>query len=289
MLLTMSPGQITDRTDAFRRALFEITDVYTPVIRCPLSAVSTGIFLEATSGDEGRFIKTLTDRGNEEWSMLLWPSSSLSLFVAFDEVWDSVGQSSHDWRFVLLREQGLVPTRGAPCVAVFGGLRIRFYLQRRGEANAVRQWLRCEWEPYRYTGSHGNSPLVAEEVLAHISFDAEKAAHPHFHFDSIPLTTSVYERLTASPTSARHDFGSNNFDSFGSSGFITGRDTDLRHVHLPSTPKWTASVFAKDAEPSLTSPLPHQHYPSSTTELDNWFAWNVSYFLDQFKVAIGDA
>lgn len=174
-------------------------------------------------------------------------------------------------------------------MAVFGGLRIRFYLKRKGESSGVRQWLRCEWEPYRYVGGPVQSALLAEEVVANISFDAACAAHPHFHFDSIPLTTSAYEKFSQSPGPLSNDFGAADFDSFGSTGFITSQDTDLRHVHLPSTTLWTSNVYLNNPQSSIASPLPHQRYPASTAELDNWFAWNIYYFLNQFQVAVGDS
>lgn len=290
MLLALTSSGVTDRATSFQSVLRAATGDNVPVTRRSLGPHKSIISIEGTAEQTGDFVRTQTDRGALEWALLLWPGSALSLFLAFDEEWVSVGTPDRDWKHVLLSDNTNAPRgRANRDQYVFGGLRIRFYLQRTNPVGSVRQWLRCEWEPYRCLVPDENAEISRDDVLSALEFDAMEAAHPHFHFDSIPLTASTHAQMFSDSADTVQDFGSGaTFGTFCSDGFVTSNETDLQHIHLPSSPGWPMTPFSASAKPSVTSPLPHQMYPASTDELDNWFAWNVRYFLNQFQVAMGD-
>ena len=81
MLLALNSAELTARADSFRHALNEITGDFVPVTRRRLENIGASICIESISDYQDRFIRTLTDRGREEWSLFLWPGSALSLYV----------------------------------------------------------------------------------------------------------------------------------------------------------------------------------------------------------------
>jgi hypothetical protein len=264
------------------------------------------VVIRIFESDVEGLINATSQRGRE-WAGLIMRGTAFALYLSFDEEWRKVPPDKNDWRrkLVALQLDGStaiqhhsIGAKKPQDIWLFGGLRMRFYIQ--AEDQALHQWLRCEWEPYEYQPKaaeicHPDATTV-EKLKLSLVFNGSCIAHPHFHFDSIPLSKAAKQRIKNSlqePNGFMEGLpgaAPNQFVREFATGMIANTDSVLQHLHLPTIARWQdVDAFSLDGHlVNATTPLPHQHYPTSVTELDRWFGWCLHYFLDQFRQYVAE-
>lgn len=293
MLLFIEDSDLTRRSARYMEILKKTTGGAVSIIPTRIAdGYTTQILIDDI---EHKDIVTVTsERGKTESAVALEMGTSYNLYLAFEEEWFKLSiNAKEDWRLKILKlfDSDISKYKPGQHIWVFGGLRLRFYIKpvNLNHSN-ITQWLRCEWEPYRYDENLANSydgNDEKESVKHGVYYDGGSSAHPHFHFDSIPLKKVNNDRpqfVEEGSNFYTFNSGSKLASNSFTSGFVTSNDSDINHIHLPMVANWlTSSDFPLPQHHSLAlNPLPHQSYPKTLDELDNWFSWNLRYFENQF-------
>lgn len=252
----------------------------------------------------------LADSGRaQEWAHSIECGESFLLYVAFHEDWRKVPKNASSWERKVLYPALKSPDSTIPTTArkgvgegwIFNGAGLRFYIQPcdGGNKGGIYLWLRCDWEAYRFVKEMFEEQVRSEgkdaDPRCALIFDGRTAAHPHFHFDSIHLNSAFRKRVRAITGPGM------NFESFSSPsssafpellrGVIDKRESHIPDMHLPIMAPWKKAMptnaFSDEIRTAL-SPLPHQNYPATTEEIENWFEWCLNYFSHQFLDAVAD-
>lgn len=313
MLLILNDTELQQRLDTYRGTVHEVVQNLHVIGRHnTMAGNGTTISIEPNA-TESDVVRVRSEREVDEWAAMLSLGKSFSLYLAFNEDWHRVPPDKSDWRRIILTEtigQADADGRRRPTKPegwwLFAGLRLRFYVGCESSAaptQGLYQWLRCEWEPYDFSppvasSSTPRQPKNSAEIAPALIFPGGVAAHPHFHFDSVPLNSAARAEANSRFTDPRAfteqvaeeapQFG----QSVGPDWILQSSSTALGHLHLPTITSWQHShgssvMFGREI-PSASAPLPHQHYPKRTTELDQWFSWCVTYFKHQFGEYIQD-
>ncbi|MDI1236656.1 MAG: hypothetical protein PSV26_04140 [Polaromonas sp.] len=308
MLLILNDLELSQRAAAFSRVLATAPESGYQIDRQRVSPDVVAIRMLESEVDG--LIKATSQRG-PEWAGRIMRGTAFTLYLSFEEEWRKVPPDKNDWRRKIVTLQtaassSIQTSRTAANklldIWLFGGLRMRFYVQAEDalEDRGLHQWLRCEWEPYEYEPEAADiyyaDATVEEKLKLSLVFNGSGIAHPHFHFDSIPLTKAAKQRLRSTlPPQTGFMAGSldsspNQFLNEFATGMVSNTDSILQHLHLPTIARWQhVDAFSlKGYFANATTPLPHQHYPTSVAELDRWFGWCLHYFVDQFRQYVAE-
>lgn len=297
MLLAIKEQDLIERSSSLAEAFANATATSISIHRVTTDrTVTLGVLMEKSTD----YVRAQSDRG-EEWVVMVALGDSFRLYVAFDECWTRFTTRKPSWQYRLIDaiQNAAGPNKVKPPPSdpmfAFGGLRIRFYLQRAeaGASAALKQWMRCEWEPYRSTlvdQTTTDADLIKEALM----FDAKLAAHPHIHFDSVPLSGRVKKAIKwdqGDGSDSHGGFGEHGgrFMLGAMDGFVTSTSFDTFHMHLPSSSRWPEATFTKNLRTKIIDPLPHQRYPASADELTNWFSWSLHYVINQFEEYVSNS
>lgn len=315
MLLTKTDLELSQRPVQYIEIFRMLCGGSVPVRREALGTDFSAIRVCGIDGDSD-IVRVSGERGSE-FGYAISEGTRYRLYAAFQETWKRIASNCPKWerRYLnALREeaaqgqaQGQAGGRQRKAQVgedwIFEDLGLRFYIQTIDEGGAdgkVHPWLRCEWMGYRFLPDLEKSAeddlSVLEKIRSAIVFDAENAAHPHFHFDSIPLSLAATREINArwpaqSPANPFTEIISGDFNPF-EDNVIQSRQVDLQHLHLPTVASWRSVPFTKDAFKGdfqrMGAPLAHQVYPSSIEEIDNWASWSLHYFKDQFEKYVAE-
>lgn len=312
MLLILNDVELQSRLDAHYQTISNIVGTAHSIER-QVTIGGNGISFSLKPNTTCTDLERVTsERDIDEWAAMLSMGESFSLGLAFNEDWRSIPTNKADWRQIVLTDElnsgriKNIKRNNKTCRWwIFDGLRLRFYVKSESKntlGNGLYQWLRCEWEPYTFQPgvTDPNNPLKPkklDEIAAALIFPAGVAAHPHFHFDSVPLSRSARSKSTnaqAGPvefieqTDSSLEFGGTSEQDW----MMQSSSSELKHLHLPTITSWQRAVGSNNMRegelPTASMPLPHQHYPKSTDELDQWFSWCATYFTHQFDEYIKD-
>lgn len=313
MLLILNDTQLLQRLDVYRSTIQQVVQNPHVIERQSITGGTGASILIGPNVERSDVERVRSERDVDEWAATLSLGKSFSLHLAFNEDWQQVSADSKDWRRVFLNEAiagGILGDRKKAEKTqtwwIFSGLRLRFYVRCESsvpEDQSLYQWLRCEWESYEFssTVAVASGPRLitsSAEIASALIFPGGVAAHPHFHFDSVPLNN--FGRKEASTRSnglstfmeKGEDFSSRFQESVAPSWLLPSSATALGHLHLPTITSWQKPVGSHSMLgseiPSANTPLPHQHYPQTSQELDQWFYWCVTYFKHQFEEYIQD-
>lgn len=308
MLLILNDTELQQRLDVYRNTIQEVVQNLHVIERQTIMGGNGTSILIGPNEERTDVERVRSERDIDEWAAMLSLGNSFSLHLAFNEDWQRVSTDKTDWRRIFLNEAIADGTLSAHKKAeksqnwwIFSGLRLRFYVRCESSIppdQSLYQWLRCEWEPYEFSStvaaSRGPMPVNSSaEIAPALIFPGGVAAHPHFHFDSVPLNsigrTDANNRFSNPGTFMEQgeSFSSQLNDGVAPNWLLHSSATALGHLHLPTITSWQKSggnngMFGSDI-PSANAPLPHQHYPQTTEELDQWFCWCVTYFKHQFE------